>query len=782
MTDPTVVPLSTVQVGDNFRDEVAGLLRASGFDVETEILIGHKRVDLTFSEKKFGRLHRYIVEAKNWSVPLSKTALENIYGGYAALLNSSEADELLIVSQHQIRSAAAKAFLRDTPKVSHLSFNEFQESILAFEDYLRAYVGKHEANGLEEYYVSPLMKNGGNLVRHLQDWLTDNGADPLAIIAGYGMGKTSLAEHITYDLAKRFLSGESCRVPILTRLGMISREQSIEGLVGSVLAGRDPFVRRYSYPIFSRLNAIGRFLVLLDGFDEMKHMMTYSDFVANFDELNKLAEGAAKIILLGRPTAFISENERESVLRGTRPIGSTRVRQVGAPVYQEINLQPFTAEQLGDFIAAYLRRCQRIGGGNISIELLAKRQTEMQDANNRQLFSRPIHARMMADLAADSSLNFSQLSRYELYDHFVNLLIRRELAKAGRGNLYKANDRRLFAADLAWFLWTEHSANGLGCRIDDLPDHLFEPYLPTGEEIASAKRDLLSGSFLDEKSGGIFFFAHKSFQEFLVAEYIWDSIVDYKGNDEEFVSYIVEHITTEVLDFLIERNDKDFFRALMSALTECRSGLNVRTVRMLCRVDKMHDIAFRRNSAQFSTWDASVLIGRTLLLPLKEKPAELIRVARIVAEKSERKPSVILAAMNTLVVLGADLEVAADLIVVPLVMLLFARAELDLSELQSSQVGRRRGELVRDIMFEVVSARYDVERKVLLMKLDLDALLSELGLRTSIPASADNVRRGIWPAVEVSFDEFFRGLPVSSQRAVRKFYERDALVEGMIRD
>lgn len=85
-------------------------------------------------------------------------------------------------------------------------------------------------------------------------------------------------------------------------------------------------------------------------------------------------------------------------------------------------------------------------------------------------------------------------------------------------------------------------------------------------------------------------------------------------------------------------------------------------------------------------------------------------------------------------------------------------------------------------MFEVVSARYDVERKVLLMKLDLDALLSELGLRTSIPASADNVRRGIWPAVEVSFDEFFRGLPVSSQRAVRKFYERDALVEGMIRD
>jgi len=199
--------VSTTKSGDDFRDQVADLLRAGGFNVQTEILEGHKRVDLVFEQVRFGKRRRYVVEAKNWSKPLDKTNLETIFGGYAALISTSAADELIVISPHPLRSAAAKAFIRDTPNVSHLSFNEFQESLLGFRDYLSKFISRHERDGLEDYFVSPIVAGGLHLELHIDNWLGNDDKNPIAIIASYGMGKTSLAQHVTYKLAKRYLAG-----------------------------------------------------------------------------------------------------------------------------------------------------------------------------------------------------------------------------------------------------------------------------------------------------------------------------------------------------------------------------------------------------------------------------------------------------------------------------------------------------------------------------------------------------------------------------------------------
>lgn len=110
---------STTETGDRFRDEVADLLRAAGYSVVVEILDGHKRVDIRFEEKTFGKVRTYALEAKNWESPLDHGDLEKIYGGYAALLNRHEVDELLVISKLPIRSPAARAFVRDTPRFSH---------------------------------------------------------------------------------------------------------------------------------------------------------------------------------------------------------------------------------------------------------------------------------------------------------------------------------------------------------------------------------------------------------------------------------------------------------------------------------------------------------------------------------------------------------------------------------------------------------------------------------------------------------------------------------------
>jgi len=73
--------LSTTARGDSFRNSIAAMLRAAGISVQTEVLIGHKRVDVCFEQFSFGKKRRFVLEAKNWSTPLDKTDLETIYGG-----------------------------------------------------------------------------------------------------------------------------------------------------------------------------------------------------------------------------------------------------------------------------------------------------------------------------------------------------------------------------------------------------------------------------------------------------------------------------------------------------------------------------------------------------------------------------------------------------------------------------------------------------------------------------------------------------------------------------
>lgn len=770
---------SSLEVGDRFRDEVAELLRGSGaYSVQTEILIGHKQVDLVFTHHTFGKTRTYVVEAKNWTRPLIKKDLEGIYGGYAAVL-ADGAHELLIVSPHLLQSPAAKAFARDTPRITHLSFNEFQESVLGFRAYLQTFVARHERDGLENYYVGPTIDSGAGLNETISAWLKEETREPVAIIASYGMGKTSFAEHLTYQLAKAFLKGEISRVPILVRLGMISREQSLEGLIGALLAGGAPAVQGYNYPVFARLNAIGRFVVLLDGFDEMKHMMTHAEFIANFEELNKLNEGRAKVILLGRPTAFLSESERTSVLRGTRTVGGLSVRARGAPTYRELNLQPFTPAQLTNFIRAYLQNFQKSAEGGLSAQLLQKRLDEIQDPRNEQLLSRPIHARMMADLATDPDFDMGRLSRFALYDHFVNLLIARELSKSGRGRLYRPNDRRSFACDLAWHLWTNPSSSGLGCRLDDLPDTLFTPYLPAGEEINAAKRDLLSGSFLDEKVGGVFFFSHKSFQEFLVAEFIYSFVCDQSSPNPEFVTAVVEALTDEVFDFLLEQDDEGFFRSLASALAACRAGFTINAVLILCRSAQMFRLASNR-IGRMSAWDASVLIGHTILDNGKDQEENLIAMARKIARSAELTPNVLLTALNAAVVLGYERNISTRILSAIAVILLFARPGLDLRGLNEVSRRRSRADPLRDLMFEVVSARRAQVGGELIVALDFDELVTSLGQHTSYPTTLASEKADPLDVYEAPFEEFFRHVGDSSREDLRTFYERDARIADRI--
>src|ERR1700730_925719 len=159
----------------------------------------------------------------------------------------------------------------------------------------------------------------------IDEWVADPTAqESIAILGSYGTGKSSFARRIACSYAKKFKAQETVRMPLLIELKEFSSHQDLRSLITDYLVNRHR-IENYSYELFRTLNKEGRFLIILEGFDEMKLGMTLDALVFNCAELNQLREGLAKVIICGRPTVFASDDEQAAILAGSgRPdIGGT---------------------------------------------------------------------------------------------------------------------------------------------------------------------------------------------------------------------------------------------------------------------------------------------------------------------------------------------------------------------------------------------------------------------------------------------------------------------------
>lgn len=760
---------STTATGDAFRDAVAALLASAGFEVRREVRLGSKNADLYYEEPRRGKRWKVAVETKAYNHPLSRKELNDIKNEYDDAFMNNEVHELLIVSLEPVRAPNANQFLTiNEATITHRSFAQLQMDQLDFEPVLRYFEIFHEKEGLEQYYIPPRSTDQEDVVGEITAWLDSEEYDPVAIIAGYGMGKTSLARHLTYNISKRISAGaHQLRVPVLINMGGISREQGVEGLIGTALTGSQPFVKGYAYPLFHLLNRAGRFVVILDGFDEMKHMMSASEFKATFQEINKLVDGKAKVIILGRPTAFMSENENQIVLRGIRTVGAQLLSIPNAPRFREIRLAPFTPHETRDFLTGYFKY-------HHSDAFAAKRVIELESSQNDDLLSRPVHAKMFAELATDPNFSIERLTRFDLYDHFVTLLIEREEAKTGRGRLLKTVDRREFSCDLAWHLWCQ-PAEAMGCRLDDLPPELFERYIPVSEDEESLRRALLSGSFLDEKAGGVFYFSHRSFQEFLVAEYIYSNLADTDEGLLIIQSFPVA-LTVEVYDFLIERNDPAFFDMLLSVLGKNGASFPTDIFGIIAYSNDLAAHAASRQGGAFSAWAACIWVAHIFLWSDKVEEAEILRAAEQIGRRAAQKPGVLMAALRTLLVIAPNSIHHEAIVAKFAIRLMFARPLQDIEGLGAEPQGSRksRSNLLRDAMFEAVSAHLEVDSR-LIISLDFRALLEALdSAGQPIAAYEEGVPNLVY---REEFEGFFSHVSQEAKVKLREFYLRDASVD-----
>jgi restriction endonuclease len=548
--------MSVRRPGEELEIFAAEYLRLAGYSVTDEKIIGHKKVDLYAEKREFSSVRRYGVECKDYTARLTAKQVQGILVDYQHLYDANLIDVILIITRNGL-SPAAQSCVDSCRLLVHQTLTELRNSILDFSSYLDFLMMEYEREGLDRYYVPARHVPEGVQVGEEQDlesdvvhWANRESSQPLALLAGYGAGKTTFLKHMANHFVHEFRKGEAERIPIYIPLGEICSEQSIEGLLGRCFTSTHK-VHGYTFSAFDELNRIGAFVLLLDGFDEMKHSMTPHVFRFTFREVLKLVVPGSRVILAGRPSAFLSDAERKEFLHATRSVHGRDLPIGDRPDFHEIQLAPFGERQISSFVDKYADYVSSRPGRGLpapSVDVF------LSSSTLRHLSSRPIQLRMLFEILPGYDGDPDRITVRELYTFFVDMLLDREAEKPARKRLAPILRRR-FLANLSFLLWFK-SKGHINC--DDIPEACFVGTQEHWHE-SELRRDLLSGSFLEVRYPAEVYFPHRSIQEFLLAEFLLD-FFERKHYTRRLVDacdaqidwkYVENHLSPEVIDFMV---------------------------------------------------------------------------------------------------------------------------------------------------------------------------------------------------------------------------------------
>jgi hypothetical protein len=555
---------STTERGNDFRDAVCDLLRTKYPDAQVEQRINGTKVDILFTRTDdFGTSEKIAVECKDYAHPLTKSYItKNIYGQYEIMLSNDSIQRVMIVSRHPLGADAA-AYIHGWKYVTHHTFDQLAEALLGLQSYIK-YLAALKPTGGFDYIETRLQGLGGAAIDRVIEWVDSEGDPGLAILGGYGQGKTSFANRLAAHYANTHIKDPSARIPMLFRLGTVVHETQLEGLLGKEFTA----VHRatgFQFSTFEHLNRAGRFLVILDGFDEMKHAMTAADFRANFKEFNRLLVGKAKVLLLGRPNALPSD-ERDLVFRGKKDVGGQSVLSAVYAPWVERRLAFFSADESRRLLHTTLERLisRNISTGRTDYpaEFLEARIEEVFEKVQEDLLVRPVHLLIIAELASDPNFDLSGFNEFRLYDHFIRTLVERDTSEKRARQAIDLESRLKFQRNLAWWAWRRvGSVQGHFFR-HDVPVTLLSE-LPSGDaaDEEGKRNEYIVSTLTEEKENGILFFAHRSFQEFLVADYV-RVMPTTPATHVEYSAYL----TPDIMSFLRQAPSVDFMLSWYDSL------------------------------------------------------------------------------------------------------------------------------------------------------------------------------------------------------------------------
>lgn len=473
--------------------------------------------------------------------------------------------------------------------------NKLLDTLIDFDDYKRDIVRRfaekeiYEGYGLtiRDIYVEPKCTvydveqkkhEGIDSVEHyIENWLNDNlQHKQLALLGEYGQGKSVLSLRLAYQILNGNI--KSNRIPIIIELrGRYVKQYSDTREILYSWANRFNIAPK----ALLKLHYAGRLLLIFEGFDELDLIGGEEIRKEHFRKLWEYSIPQSKIIITGRPNYFMDDKEMITLLR------LSQQRADSSKYCETIRLEPFQREQ----IVTAMRSLK----SNVQDEIISVYDKEAKDSSFNDLVSRPSLLFLTGLIWEKEQLasKLSNINSAEVIRAFLTYSYKRQDEKGGNA-IMNSDERAYFMQGIAVAIVSHHGfTNQIEKKeLETIVGKLFQTFpdditLQSGNANKKLLRNRLDENHLlhaintDIRSCGIivkdfstedaFCFAHKSFLEVLIAEFIADSFIMKKGSSDKGLRY--KKLMTIVNTLKINLNndiilcDENIFRFVVELLT-----------------------------------------------------------------------------------------------------------------------------------------------------------------------------------------------------------------------
>ncbi|MCP4350009.1 MAG: SUMF1/EgtB/PvdO family nonheme iron enzyme [Desulfobacterales bacterium] len=392
-----------------------------------------------------------------------------------------------------------------------------------------------ERTNLHDYYVRTLCTDQNGKERPLDDLLDEFIADSehsfMTLLGDFGTGKSSFSLHYFIIHAKRYLKDRTQRIPLFISLKDYPKKLNLQTFIRNEFS--EKFGLSFSSAVFQSLVLQGRFLLFIDGFDEMLSMSDKEETVENFKELTRLSfenlqfmtlsqkAQKNKIFMTCRTHYFFTETQEKDILKADYTVLYRNYATKSQYQVTRINIKEFDHEQIKEYI---LKSTKNEATANGFIKIIN------DTYNLSELSTRPLLLDMIVKTMP--ALRDKQLiNAADLYRAYTDDWIKKDDWRSQM----MAQGKRRFMWELALKMYQKGGDFSLHYSKLDKPDKAFFK----SEQIKEQDGDYFiyeatTCSFLNRDPKGNYRFIHKSFMEYFFAEYFLDCIMKHKPRPKEY--------------------------------------------------------------------------------------------------------------------------------------------------------------------------------------------------------------------------------------------------------
>ena len=498
------------------------VLRLLGYSVRRDVTINGCQIDIYARYRTGVITMRLMVECKDYAGTKTVGVGEvKEFAGVVSTVHGTAIDKGLLITTHGFTREARE--FAEAACIQTVCFRELATQLVPFDDYLDQVISEFERLDVSQYYIALSaseteeydVEDETHFQRPLGDTvnriLVENDSNKLALLGNFGTGKSTFCRKYAYDLAKKCKTDTTTRIPIIVSLNDYESKLDIQQLVTNTLQFR--YGVRIDLTLCQQLQRLGKFIILFDGFDEMATRVDPDVVRDNLREIDKISRIEENKFILTCRTHYFRDRVHAEIL--------TDFDILYIPEWGKRELAEYLQIRFGSEWEKYLNKIH--GTHNLA-----------------ELAQTPLFMEMLAETLPRLG---EKVRRSALYQTYTNTWIRDQSKR--RGARLGTREREKFVKELSLKMFFDGKST---CHYSEFTTMIHNQFKTiNAAQIDYLDNDVRTCTFMARNKDGHYFFRHKSFMEFFVAQSLARDILNGEPN---YLSKSI--ITLEVRGFLVD--------------------------------------------------------------------------------------------------------------------------------------------------------------------------------------------------------------------------------------